>query len=187
MAKFNFGVIGTGARSGSLTSTLMRDKEKRGDVVALCDIRPEALDHYEKIVQSHLGHGTKHYSDSRQLIMDPNVDVVIISTPDYLHHMMAVDAFNAGKHVFLEKPVGVNLDQMHDILRAARASGKTLEVGYVLRYSPFYISMKEIIDTGKIGRPLFVTALESYYGAYHFNRGWWRKNANTGGIMVQKI
>lgn len=187
MNPVNFGVIGTGARSGSLTSTLMKDKQKRGDVVALCDIRPDALERYEKIVQGHLGHGTKHYSDARELFEDPNVDAVIISTPDYLHHMHALDAFHAGKHVFLEKPVGVNLDQMVDILHAARGSGKILEVGYVLRYSPFFSKMKEIIDTGKIGRPLFVTALESYYGAYHFNRGWWRKNANTGGIMVQKI
>jgi predicted dehydrogenase len=187
MNKINFGVIGTGSRSGGLVKTLMNDKDKRGDIIALCDTRPDALEKYEQIVQSMLGHGTKHYSDFLQMIRNPDIDAVIISTPDYLHHMMAVEAFNAGKHVFLEKPVGVNLDQMIDILQAAKRAGKTLEIGYVLRYSPFYIDMKEMIDAGEIGRPLFVQALEEYYGAYHFNRGWWRKKSNTGGIMVQKI
>lgn len=187
MSQFNFGIIGTGARSGSLARTLMKDKEKRGDIVALCDTRPLAIESYEKIVKNHLGHGCKHYSDYQEMLRDPDVNVVVISTPDYLHHMMAIDALHAGKHLFLEKPVGINLDQMIDILVAARQSGKILEIGYVLRYSPFYIQMKRMIDEGKIGRPMFVQALEEYYGAYHFNRGWWRKKENTGGILVQKI
>ncbi|MHA1340186.1 MAG: Gfo/Idh/MocA family protein [Promethearchaeota archaeon] len=187
MKPLGFGVIGTGARSGSLVRTLMADKEKRGDIVALCDTRPNALQKYETIVKNNLGHGCKKYYNFLDLIRDPEVDAVIISTPDYLHHYMAVEAFNAGKHVFLEKPVGINLDQMIDILRAAKRSGKILEVGYVLRYSPFFIEMKKMIDSGFIGRPMFVQALEEYYGAYHFFRGWWRKKANTGGIMVQKI
>ncbi len=187
MKKLGFGVIGTGSRSGSLVRTLMNDEKQRGDIVALCDIRKSALESYEQRVIKGLGHGTKHYTDYQEMLRDPDVDCVIISTPDYLHHNMAVDAFHAGKHVFCEKPIGVNLTQMIDILTAAKESGKILEVGYVLRYSPFYYKMKELIDEGKIGRPMFVQALEEYYGAYHFNRGWWRKKANTGGIMVQKI
>ena len=182
-----FGVVGTGARSGSLTRTLMLDKDKRGDIVALCDIRPGALESYDKRVKAALGHSCKHYSDFQEMLRDPAVDAVIISTPDYLHHMMAIDALHAKKHVFLEKPVGVNLDQMIDIVKAAKESGTILEIGYVLRYSPFYIEMKKMIDEGEIGRPMFAQTLEEYYGAYHFNRGWWRKKANTGGIMVQKI
>jgi len=187
MSKIGFGVIGTGSRSGSLTRTLMNDKKKRGDIVALCDIRPNALESYESRVKKALGHGTKHYTDYQAMLRDPDVDAVIISTPDYLHYMMALDALHAKKHVFLEKPVGINLRQMVDILRAAQEAGTTLEIGYVLRYSPFYVKMKELIAEKKIGRAMFVQTLEEYYGAYHFNRGWWRKKENTGGIMVQKI
>ncbi len=187
MKKIGFGVIGTGSRSGSLVRTLMNDEKQRGDIVALCDIRPSAIESYEKRVKSGLGHGTKHYTDYQALLRDPEVDAVIVSTPDYLHHMMAIDALHAGKHLFLEKPVGVNLEQMIDILKAAKEAGTTLEIGYVLRYSPFFIKMKQILEEKKIGRPMFVQALEEYFGAYHFNRGWWRKKSNTGGIMVQKI
>ncbi|MHA1819916.1 MAG: Gfo/Idh/MocA family protein [Promethearchaeota archaeon] len=185
--KFGFGVIGTGSRSGSLVRTLMNDKEKRGDIVALCDTRPSAMERYEKRIKASLGHGCRKYTDYQELLRDPEVDAVVIATPDFMHHMMAIDAFHAGKHVFLEKPVGINLDQMIDIIKTAKESGKILEVGYVLRYSPFYVELQKILKKEIIGRPMFVQAIEEYYGAYHFNRGWWRKKANNGGIMVQKI
>jgi predicted dehydrogenase len=182
-----FGVIGAGSRAAGLCSTLMRDEKRRGDLIALCDIRQEALDHYQSMVQNLLKHDVKIYTYYGDMLADPEIDAVIIATPDFLHHMMAIDALHAGKHVFLEKPVGIYLDQMIDIVKAAKQSGKILEIGYVLRYSPFYVEMKKMIDHGEIGRPMFVQALEEYYGAYHFNRGWWRKKRNTGGIMVQKI
>mgnify|MGYP006289235495 CR=1 FL=1 len=180
------GIIGTGARAG-LVRTLMKDEEKRGDIIALCDVNPDAINKFEKMVENGLGHGTANYENYQELLDNPDVDAVLISTPDHLHHEIATAAFKAKKHVFLEKPVGINLDQMIDIVRAAKNSGKIMEIGYVLRYAPFYVGMKHVIDEGEIGNPLFVQALEEYYGAYHFYRGWWKKKENTGGIMVQKI
>lgn len=179
MSKIKFGLIGAGARAGSLASTMMKDDKKRGDLIALCDINENNLQKSEKMVEKHLSHGTQNYTDYK--------DAVIISTPDMLHHDMAIDAFDAGKHVFLEKPVGITLNEMIDILQAQKRSRKIMEVGYVLRYAPFFVEMKKMIENGEIGRPLFASALEEYYGAYHFYRGWWKKRENTGGIMVQKI
>jgi predicted dehydrogenase len=185
--KINFGVIGTGGRAHSLASTLIRDKQKRGDLIALCDIDDEALNDAEKMVKSVLGHGTTNYHDYKELLANPNIDAVIIATPDHLHCEMAVAAFKAKKHVFCEKPVGINLNQTIEILKAAKESKKILEIGYVLRYAPFYITMKNMIDSGEIGRVNFVTALEEYFGAFHFYRGWWKSREHNGGIMVQKI
>ena len=187
MNKIRFGLIGAGARAGSLARTMLNDRKKRGDLVALCDVNTKNLEKSERMVEKHLNHGTDNYTDYNELLDNMDVDAVIISTPDMLHHDMAIDAFNAGKHVFLEKPVGINLDEMVDILAAQKKSGKLMEVGDVLRYAPFFVEMKKMIDSGEIGRPLFCSALEEYYGAYHFYRGWWKKRENTGGIMVQKI
>nr|MDO8084318.1 Gfo/Idh/MocA family oxidoreductase [Candidatus Sigynarchaeum springense] len=180
-----FGVIGCGGRAEGLTRTLVKDK--RGDLVALCDIDQEQLDHYEKMAKSNLGHGTKHYKDYKALLDNPDVDAVIIATPDQWHHDIAVCALNQKKHVFLEKPVGINLDQTIDILKAAKQSGKILEIGYVLRYAPFYQGIRSLVQGGEIGNPLTADALEQYYGAFHFYRGWWKSKSNNGGIMVQKI
>nr|MDO8111688.1 Gfo/Idh/MocA family oxidoreductase [Candidatus Sigynarchaeota archaeon] len=180
-----FGVIGCGGRADGLTRTLMSDK--RGDLLAICDIDPEQIDHYEKMAKSSLGHGTKHYTDYKDLLDNADIDAVIIATPDQWHHEMAVEAFKKKKHVFLEKPAGTNLDQNQAILKAAKASGKTLEIGYVLRYSPFYQGVRSLVQSGDIGNPLAADALEEYYGAFHFYRGWWKSKGNNGGIMIQKI
>ncbi|MHA1372449.1 MAG: Gfo/Idh/MocA family protein, partial [Promethearchaeota archaeon] len=189
MAQVRLGIIGTGARAG-IVNTLIRDEKKRGDVVALCDVRHEAIERFERLVKKRLGHGTKNYTDYRDLLDNPDVDAVLISTPDHLHHEMGVAALKAKKHVFLEKPVGINLDQMIEIVKAARDArrfGKILEIGYVLRYAPFFVGMKQLLEEDEIGRPLFVQALEEYYGAYHFYRGWWKSRKHVGGIMIQKI
>lgn len=180
-----FGVIGCGGRAESLTRTLITDK--RGDLIAICDIDQEQLDHYEKMVQSNLGHSTTQYIDYKELLDNPDIDAVIIATPDNFHNEMAVYAFKKKKHVFLEKPVGIHLDQMVNILKAAKASGKLLEIGYVLRYTPFYQGIRQLVQGGEIGNPLTADALEQYYGAFHFYRGWWKSKENNGGIMVQKI
>ncbi|MHA1792521.1 MAG: Gfo/Idh/MocA family protein [Promethearchaeota archaeon] len=187
MDAIRFGVIGTGARTNSIINNLMKDKEKRADIVAICDNYPPVLEKYEKLIKNKLNHDVKKYTDYKELLDNGDVDAVIIGTPDFLHHEMAVAAFNAKKHVFLEKPVGINLEQMINIVRAAKKSGKILEVGYVLRYTPFYNGIRKIVQSQEIGRTLFVNALEEYYGAFHFYRGWWRFRKNVGGIMIQKI
>ena len=60
----------------------------------------------------------------------------------------------------LEKPVGTNLEQLHEIIQAAKKSNRILEIGYVLRYAPFYAKLKELVASKAIGEPLFVQALE---------------------------
>ncbi|MHA1731019.1 MAG: Gfo/Idh/MocA family protein [Promethearchaeota archaeon] len=188
MCPVRVGVIGIGGRANHLASVLMHDEERRGDIVAICDVNEAALERGRKTVERVMGHGVATFTDYQALLESPDVDMVIVGTPDHLHHEMALAALGAGKHLFLEKPVGTNLDQMHDIVTAAKDSGKLMEIGYVLRYSPFYIEAKKMIDSGELGRPLFAQMLEQYYGgAPVFFRGWWRFRKNVGGIMVQKI
>ena len=129
------------------------------------------------------------FENYQDLLDQADIDAVVIAPPDHWHHDIVLAAYKAEKHVFLEKPVGINLDQMIDIVRAGKASadnGKITEIGYVLRYAPFYVTMKNMLENGTIGRPLFATALEQYYGAPFF-RGWWKSREHVGGIMIQKI
>lgn len=188
MEKIRFALLGAGSRARVLAKTLMDDPKKQGDLIALCDINEKALQQEEKAVHSLLGHSTVNYTNYLDALDNPDVDCVIIATPDQFHHPMAIDAFRKQKHVFLEKPVGINLQQMVDIVSAAKNSGKIMEIGYVLRYSPFFCEMKKMIDSNDLGRILFVNALEEFYGGANvYWRGWWRKRANIGGIMLQKI
>lgn len=188
MEKIRFALLGAGSRAGVLAKTLMNDPKKQGDLIALCDVNEKALIREEKIVNEVLGHSTKNYTNYLDALENPDVDCVIIATPDQFHHPMALDAFRYKKHVFLEKPVGINLPQMLDIVTAAKKSGKIMEIGYVLRYSPFFCELKKMIETDELGRILFANALEEFYGGANvYWRGWWRKKANIGGVMLQKI
>lgn len=189
---YRIGIIGVGGRGAHTARALIEDPKKRGDIIALCDLNPAAMESYETHVMKYFNHGCKKFTDYKELLADPEIDVVMINTPDQFHHEMALAAFDAKKHVFLEKPVGINFDQMIDIIRAAKTAkdkyGKILEIGYVLRYAPFYYKIKEYLSNGAIGRPLFATMLEQYYGgAGVFFRNWWRLRKNVGGVMIQKI
>ncbi len=180
------GIIGAGGRGSRIASSAR--EHGRVDLIAVCDNNQVRLDFAKKSVESILQHPVKAFLDYNELLGQEDVDAVVITTPDFLHHPMATSAFKAGKHVFLEKPVGINFRETCEILAAARDAGKTLEIGYVLRYSPFYMAIKEILDQGKIGRPLFCEWREFYAGgAGVFNRGWWRFIKNTGGLIPQKI
>jgi predicted dehydrogenase len=188
MDKIRFALLGAGSRASVLAKTIMDDPKKQGDLIALCDINEKALLREEKAVNDLLKHTTKNYTNYLDALENPDVDCAIIATPDQFHHPMALDAFRLKKHVFLEKPVGINLPQMLDIVTAAKKSGKILEIGYVLRYSPFFCELKKMIETDELGRILFANALEEFYGGgFVFGRGWFRKRANTSGVMGQKI
>jgi predicted dehydrogenase len=188
MVNFRFGIIGIGAHANALIKTLLSDDQKRAEIIAICDLNEESMNKFNNILAKEYGHKAMQYTDYKDLMLNSDVDVVIISAPDFFHHEMALFAFKNQKHVFLEKPVGINLQQMIEIVQAAKKSGKILEIGYVLRYAPFYVKFHELISSQKIGRPLFVQALEQFYGgASVYFRGWWRFRKNHGGLMLTKI
>jgi len=163
--------------------------DERVEFTAICDTDSDALSRGAAAIFKTYKNTPKEFGNYQDLLDQDDVDAVVVAPPDSLHHEIALATSKAKKHLFLEKPVGINLDQMIDIIKArkaARDEGFITEIGYVLRYAPFYVEMKHMIDAGEIGRPLFATALEQYYNPPFF-RGWWKLRENTGGIMIQKI
>jgi predicted dehydrogenase len=186
--QINFGIIGIGTHASYLIKVLLAQNRSDVDLVAVCDLDRQQMADAEKLVQKSMGHALLQFTDYRELIQRPEINVVIIAVPDFLHHPVAMTAIKAGKHIFLEKPVGINLDQMLEIVTAAKNAGIVFETGYVLRYTPFYSGIKQFIAGGELGRPLFAQALEQFYGgAGIYFRGWWRFRKNTGGLMLTKV
>jgi len=95
-------------------------------------------------------------TDWRQAVTDPEIDIVAIATPNYLHRDMAIEALKAGKHVYCEKPLAVTLEDAEAMAAAARASGGRTPVGYNYLCNPALRHAKKLIADGAIGRPLFV-------------------------------
>ena len=122
------------------------------------------------------------YHDYDLLLQDESVDVVLIATPNWLHKDQAVSAFQAGKHVFLEKPIGVDLAECDAILEAWSQSGRLLQVGHELRHANLMRAMREKIDEGLIGQVQMIVLQEFRFPLLPG----WRQTGKTGGVMLEK-
>lgn len=103
-------------------------------ILACCDILPNNL----KEGMSYAAKGAKSYSDYRQLLDDKNIDAVIIATPLFLHYPMSLAAWQAGKHVYLEKSLSYDIPQTIDITNKVKNSSLVFQIGYQYRYYGLY-------------------------------------------------
>lgn len=94
----------------------------------------------------------RYTTNWQEVLRDPEVQVVNVTTPNYLHREIATAAAAAGKHIFCEKPVGRNLDETAEIERAARKAGVLNWVGFNYRWAPMVQYARQLISEGKLGR-----------------------------------
>ena len=176
-----FGIIGTGSRGLNAFGRNLRERfGHRSDIVALADSDPTRLAFAAKT----LGAGTT-YNSASALIADSNVDVVVITTPDFTHASIALEAIDAGKHVICEKPLATSIEDCNKVLAAGRGSDRLFMVGFVLRYTPFFAALQQAVSSGEIGAPSFLTAIDNRVGGSYFRR-WHRLRRNSGGLLVHK-
>lgn len=98
----------------------------------------------------------KTATDYRNVINDPEIDAVIIVTPDQTHREITIAALAAGKHVLCEKPMALTLDDCKAMIDAAAKSKTKMMVGQICRYTPGFVEAKKLIDRGEIGELFFV-------------------------------
>ena len=156
--KVNIGWIGVGTRGNAGIEWL--HTAASGDVVlsSICDTYQGYIARGVDRVRTVWGNTPKTYVDYRELLADKDIDAVFIMTPEHLHHNMAIAALEAGKHVYLEKPLAHTIEEGWDILKAWQKSGKIVQVGTQNRSSVLYKKAKELVDQGMIGDVHFVRA-----------------------------
>jgi predicted dehydrogenase len=118
-------------------------------------------------------------------ISDPEVDAVDICLPTPFHRELAEAAFAAGKHVLLEKPIALTLEDADAIVAAAERSGRLFMVGLVLRFWPEYVELQRRVAAGELGRPLAVSASRLSPPA-DWN-DWMADPAKSGGVPVDLL
>ena len=180
------GVIGLGMRGTQAHVKAL--KELSGTkITALCDIQPDRM----QKVNAGLPTKAATYVDYRELIKDPNVSIVVVATPGYLHHDMALAALRAGKDLVLEKPLSLNYHDAMDVVREAERSGRIVAVGMQRRYSDPDMLIQAAIDSGMIGpvkmivcseyRGDWANATTNYTDPATFKTTNWRRNAKAAG------
>jgi predicted dehydrogenase len=141
----NIGVIGTGSRGSGLISLF---KGIEGiDVTACCDVLPFRLENGLKRAAKK----AKAYSDYRKMLEDKNLDAVLVSTPFSTHSHIAVDAVDAGKHVYCEKTMAKGIDGIQALVKKVNASKKIFQTGHQYHSSRLYRHVVDMIKNGEIG------------------------------------
>jgi predicted dehydrogenase len=100
--------------------------------------------------------GALFTGDLDEVLADPSVDAVALATPVPTHAALAIQVLQAGKHCFVEKPMAQSVADAEAVVDAARAAERTLMVGHLLEYHPGVVKLKELIDSGELGRVLYV-------------------------------
>ena len=106
------------------------------------------------------------YTDYRELIADSSVEAVVIAAPNFLHAEMAIAALRAGKHVLVEKPIGITYEEARRVEAAARESGRVLAVGMQRYFKSEYRRIIEAVKSGEVGEP-YLFALNEYRGDWN--------------------
>ena len=151
--RINVGVVGVGGRGRYVGSTFAQvgKQDNSCQVVAVCDV-------YQRRVTRNKEYHAKTYSavdgylDYREIINRKDIDAVIVATPDHWHAKIALAAMDAGKDVYLEKPMGLSVAEDQALRAAVRETGRVFQFGTQQRSSAFFRRACEIVRNGRIGK-----------------------------------
>ncbi len=133
-------------------------------IVALCDVDQRFLNKTRARVKKDSGADPQVFQDYRELLDKIKPDIAIVATPDHWHPLITIAAVKAGAHVYVEKPVGHTIKEGRAMVKAARTTGKVVQVGTHRRVSPHNISGREFIRSGKLGKVGMIRAFVHYGG-----------------------
>lgn len=173
-----FGLLGAGwfGREAHLRNLLaLNDVE----VVAVSSRSDASLDAARKLV----GDDLLTYHNWEDVLKIEEIDAVIIALTNDQHHDAALAAFEAGKHVLCEKPLGLTLSECDNIILAASSANRILQIGHEMRFQRLYQEMKQMIDSGEIGELQLMWCRE-FRGP--MRPGWRSSEALTGGTILEK-
>ncbi len=180
-------VIGCGARGTYVVENLLRDSKRNVKVVAAYD--PDKAQCERAMSKEHWDQPEMKICGSyKEAVAAPGVEWVMVFSPNAYHKEGILEGFKQGKHVFTEKPLATSIEDCKKIFDAHRKSGKKFATGFVLRYSPLYRKVKELISSGKFGYLMSIDANENIdptHGAY-IMRNWRRHVSEAGPHILEK-
>ena len=137
--------------AGYWGKNLIRNFHELGHLAVICDANEMVKPTYEEKysdVQFKLNYG--------EVLSDNGIDAVAIATPAVTHYEMAKDALKAGKHVFVEKPMALEVFEGEKLVALSERNSRVLMVGHILQYHNAMLKLKELIDTGELGKIQYI-------------------------------
>jgi predicted dehydrogenase len=163
--RVNLGLIGCGERGrGDLGNFVRTDQV---NVTGLCDVYDTNIDKGKDVAKSA---NVKTFRDHKKMLEMKELDAVLIAVPDHWHSRIAIDALNAGKDVYVEKPLTLKIEEGPEVVKAARINNRICQVGMQQRSGKHYLQAKaEYMDTNKLGK---VTLARTWWhgNTYHLRK-----------------
>ncbi|CAN1577738.1 MviM Predicted dehydrogenases and related proteins [Spirosomataceae bacterium] len=148
--QMKIGLIGC---KGMGFSNLQRHIKNKGiECIGLCDVDQNVLDERSTQLEKMQGSKAKTYGDYREMLDNKEIDYVIVGTPDHWHCLNMIGALDAGKHVYVEKPIAHNMDECNLMVKAAKKYGKIVQVGQWQRSGPHYEEAFKMVKSGMLGK-----------------------------------
>ena len=156
------------------------------ELAALCDLHSSAAEHVARVAETELGLRPRVYTDFRAMLdAEPGLDAVNIVTDTRMHHVFAVDAFDAGLNVAVEKPMGLTVRACRRMIGAANAAGKVLSVSENYRRDPMNRLTKALLHGGVIGEPRLAISVATSGGRGVRQVVAWRHMKERGGLILE--
>lgn len=182
----NIALVGAGYRGNAYGDIALQHPEML-KFTYVCDIRPDAV---EAFAAKHSIPPANCFADAETMLNAlHDVDAVIVANLDRQHEAVAIGALSRGYNVLLEKPMALSVEACQNLAAAAARHQKFLMICHVLRYTPFFARIKQMLDSGEIGEVQSIRHAESlayYHHAHSYVRGNFRKLANGSPLILAK-
>lgn len=178
MKKIRMGALGCSVIFNNVHAQGILNNPDTMELVALCDTDRDKL-----ALAAERYHVKKTYTDCRDMFADADIDAIVNTTPTSEHAWTTIAALQAGKHVLCEKPISMTLAEADDMMAAAKASGKVLQLALQSRHAPAWHKVKELMDDGSIGTPHTITVTQFWNDPYIY-KNWRTAAAVSGGGII---
>lgn len=189
MSRKKFAAVGTGSRIVTFIDPIVERFSDACELVGLCDSSETRRTYHQKRLSSSYGIApVPTYADFDLMLREQKPDVVIVCTPDYLHHEYIIKALEFGADVISEKPLTIDAPKYREIAAAIERTGKQVRTTFNYRWTPGVTKVRQLIAEGRIGRVKHVDfeyRLNTSHGADYFRR-WHSRKEFSGGLLLHK-
>lgn len=180
MSDFKVGLIGCGGIA-NMHATVLTEGTKRTDLVAFCDVANERAEEFNA---KYAGGKGAVYSDFAQMFDKEKLDIVYICLPPFAHSHEVAMAAERGVHVFIEKPIALNMEKANSMVAAVNKGNVKSQVGFMNRFGEAVEKVKALVDSGEAGQPGWALGT---YKCNSLHGPWWRQKEKSGGQVVEQI
>ena len=162
---------------GDIHASAFKLAPEDGEVVAVASPSPGNAAHLAKQFGIQ-----RVFTDYREMLKEPDIEMITIATPNHLHAEMTIECARAGKHIVCEKPLAMTIEQGEQMVHEAREHGVLLMYAEELFFTPKYVKAKEMADEGAFGRVHLVKQSEKHFGPH--SPWFWDVSRSGGGALM---